>query len=77
MVSSTHSLEEAQGTRDEVQSSTGEPAGVLYSNDFEDLRPGYYVVFSGVFDTKGDAQAQAARLDDDYPGTYARRLVPA
>jgi hypothetical protein len=53
----------------------GEPAGVLYSSDFPDLRPGYWVVFSGRFGDRADAIAQATRMRPDFPGAYARRLT--
>ena len=32
--------------------SDGQPAGVLFSSDYSGLRPGYWVVFSGVYDAR-------------------------
>jgi hypothetical protein len=57
-------------------SATGEPAGILFSSDFSSLRPGYYVVFSGVFSSRSQAAAQAAKLQSDFPGAYPRQVSP-
>ena len=35
--------------------------GVLYGSNFGSLRPGYWVVFSGVYATQSDAARSAAR----------------
>jgi hypothetical protein len=53
----------------------GEQAGVLLSDDFSDLRPGFWVLFSGLYSDRQDAIAQAASLRGEFPGAYARRLV--
>lgn len=53
----------------------GEQAGVLFSSDFPDLRPGYYVVFSGTYDSQSAAVAQATKLRGQFPGAYARRIT--
>ncbi|WP_217915726.1 SPOR domain-containing protein [Miltoncostaea marina] len=52
----------------------GDEAGVLWSSDFTGLRPGYWVVFSGVYDDRGAAVGQASRLRPEFPGAYARRI---
>jgi len=52
----------------------GEQAGVLPSDDFADLRPGYWVLFSGTYADRDAAIAQAASLRGEFPGAYARRL---
>jgi hypothetical protein len=75
VVSSIRSLSEATATKGRVQAS-GQPAGVLESSDFSTLRPGYYVVFSGVFDTQAEAAAQSRRLEGSFPGSYPRRIAP-
>jgi hypothetical protein len=69
------SLTEATATKARVQ-ATGQPAGVLQSSDFSTLRPGYYVVFSGVFSTRAQAAAQARQLASSFPGAYSRRVAP-
>jgi hypothetical protein len=75
VVSSVRSLSEATATKGRVQAS-GQPAGVLESSDFSTLRSGYYVVFSGVFDTQAEAAAQSRRLEGSFPGSYPRRIAP-
>jgi len=46
--------------------------GVLLSDDFASLRPGYRVVFSGVYGSVGAAQAAARAAARVYPEAYAR-----
>ncbi|MEW6583776.1 MAG: SPOR domain-containing protein, partial [Actinomycetota bacterium] len=74
ILSSVGDLGEAQGTAERVR-ATGEAAGILFSSDHAGLRPGYYVVFSGVFTTRDAAEAQARKLAADFPGAYVRRVV--
>jgi hypothetical protein len=56
-------------------SSSGQPAGVLFSSDYPPLRSGYWVVYSGVYDTQAAAAAQAGRLRARWPGAFARKIV--
>jgi hypothetical protein len=52
--------------------------GVLDSARFSSLHPGYYVVFSGVYDSLGDAQdAVSEAADAGYENAYARRITPS
>jgi hypothetical protein len=74
IVSSVGDLAEAQGTAERVRSNTGESAGILYSSDHAGLRPGYYVVYSGVFDTRAEAIRQAKKLASSFSGAYARQI---
>ncbi len=53
----------------------GESAGVLFSSDFPDLRPGYWVVFSGSYPSRSAAIAQATKLRPQFPGAYAREIT--
>ena len=51
--------------------------GVLDSSDFSSLRPGYWVTYSGVYDSEAEAgsalpRAQAA----GFPSAYPRRVAP-
>ena len=50
--------------------------GVIDSSEFSSLHPGYYVVFSGMYPTIGDAQddvSEAAKAG--YENAYARRVT--
>lgn len=74
ILSSVRDLAEAQATAERVR-GTGESAGILFSTDHAGLSPGYYVVYSGVFDTRAEAVTQADKLASDYPGANPRRIV--
>lgn len=74
ILSSVRSETDARAAKARVAGS-GQPAGVLFSSDFADLRPGYWVVFSGTYMDRGLAIAQATRLRSQFPGAYARRLT--
>ena len=51
--------------------------GVLDSAQYSSLHPGYYVVFSGIFETSADAQAAANRAHSrGYGAAYPRRITP-
>jgi len=52
---------------------TGIPAGVLQSDDYSSLNPGYWVVFAGEFDSTEEAQREAESYAGlGFPGGYAR-----
>jgi stage II sporulation protein D len=50
--------------------------GVLRSSDFSSLRPGYWVVFTGVYGSAGQAAAAARTASGRYPAAYARQVTP-
>jgi cell division septation protein DedD len=56
--------------------AAGTPVGVLHSDDFSSLRPGYWVVFSGRYATVEEAQAAASGLGAAAAGSYARLVKP-
>lgn len=74
ILSSVRVEADARAAADELQAQ-GTDAGVLVSDDHAGLRPGYYVVFSGVYDDRQSAIDQAARLAADFPGAYARQIT--
>jgi hypothetical protein len=50
--------------------------GVLDSSEFSSLHPGYFVVFSGTYDSLSEAQDAASRAaQKGYGNTYARRIT--
>ncbi len=49
--------------------------GVLVSDRFASLHPGYYVVFAGVYDSLEEAQTAATRAVARFPNAYAREIV--
>ncbi|MCW2920250.1 MAG: hypothetical protein JWL76_124 [Thermoleophilia bacterium] len=60
----------------DVQEDGFDDSGVLFSTDFLSLCPGIHVVFSGVFDAKGqaDKRLDALAAKPDYAGMYVREI---
>jgi len=50
--------------------------GVLNSSRYASLHPGYYVVFTGVFDTEVEAASALQRAKAVFPASYQREIVP-
>ena len=48
----------------------GTPVGVLRSNDYPSLQSGFWIVFSGVYRSRGEAQRAAGRLNRGFPGAF-------
>ena len=49
--------------------------GVLNSSDFSSLNPGFYVTFTGIYDTKSQAQAALPNArSKGFPTAYAREV---
>ena len=48
------------------------PAGILHSSDYPDLNPGYWVVYSGIFDSREGASEHTRAIENLYPGSYPR-----
>jgi len=49
--------------------------GVLDSSDFSSLHSGYWVVFSGVFDSAQEADSGLDTAKGTYPAAYVRQIV--
>jgi len=49
---------------------------VLDSSRYASLHPGYYVVFTGVFDTEAEAASALQRARAVFPAAYQREIVP-
>jgi hypothetical protein len=51
--------------------------GVLRSDEYSSLHPGYLVVFSGIYDSRAQAEQGASQARNrGYDGAYAREIVP-
>lgn len=55
---------------------SGTDVGVLDSDDFKSLNGGFFVVFSGQFDSRAAAEDALGSLSGDTPGAYVRRVTP-
>lgn len=54
----------------------GIEAGVLYSTGYRSLNPGYWAVFSGLFDTEAQARSHMDWLiNNGYPYAYFRQVT--
>ncbi len=73
VLASARNRGEAEGVRDRADQA-GEDAGILVSADHSELKPGFFVVFSGLFSDRQTAIAHAAELKGDFAGAYARRI---
>ena len=73
IVSSVRDETEARDTADRLAGG-GEESGVLFSSDYPDLRPGYWVVYSGEFPSRDGAAAHARSLAGSFPGAYPRYI---
>ena len=59
-------------------SSAGLPAGLLRSNDYSSLRPGYWVAYAGEFEARPEAARRAqSYAAQGFPDAYPRRIEPA
>jgi hypothetical protein len=50
--------------------------GVINSSRFASLHPGYYVVFTGVFETQTEAVSALQRARAVFPSAYVREIIP-
>jgi hypothetical protein len=50
--------------------------GVLDSSNYASLHPGYYVVFTGIYDTEAEASSALQRAKAVFPTAYQREIVP-
>lgn len=66
----------AQQRAADVQEDGFDDSGVLLSTSFPSLCPGFYVVFSGVFDNRAKAETRRSQLAalPDYAGLYVREV---
>ena len=64
---------EAEARR--AQSQGLPQVGVLDSSDYSSMVAGYYVVFSGVYDTKAQAQSGLQNARSKYPLAYVRQVA--
>jgi hypothetical protein len=55
--------------------ATGLPeVGVIDAGEFSSLHPGYYVVFSGIYNDQRDALDGIGRVQRLYPAAYIRQI---
>jgi hypothetical protein len=60
----------------EARSAGLRRVGVLDSSRYASLHPGYYVLFTGIFDTEPEAASALQRARAVFPAAYQREIVP-
>jgi hypothetical protein len=75
ILKSASSKADADKRAKELQAQ-GKSVGVLNSSDYSSLRKGYWVVFSGQYEKKEDAQSAANGFKSTVPEAYARFVKP-
>jgi septal ring-binding cell division protein DamX len=56
--------------------AAGHAVGILESDDFSSLNGGYWVVFSGEYTSKSEAQDALDGLKSDYSDAYVKAITP-
>jgi cell division septation protein DedD len=54
----------------------GHTVGILHSDDYSSLNPGYYVVFTQKYGSQSEAQSGRDGIKADYPDAYVRQVKP-
>ena len=76
ILASVASDSEARSIQTEA-TGKGLDAGVLFSSEYSSLRPGYWVVFSGIFQSTGEAAERADHAHElGYSDAYPRFVSP-
>ncbi len=65
---------DAEDMIDTIQSNGGS-AGLIVSDNYTSLNPGYYVVFRGVYDSKAAATAALPTVKKSYASAYVREVT--
>ncbi|HEX6780842.1 MAG TPA: hypothetical protein VF125_02295 [Solirubrobacterales bacterium] len=68
----TRGLAEAAVEKAKRVPSRGLNIGILHSDDYVSLRPGFWVAFAGQYDSVDEAQQAAERYRGQFPSTYQR-----
>jgi septal ring-binding cell division protein DamX len=56
--------------------ANGTQVGILHSDDFSSLNSGYWVVFSGQYDSRDAAEDALGGLKGESPSAYVRKVTP-
>jgi hypothetical protein len=74
IIESATTQAKAQSVASAAQAA-GETVGILKSDDFSSLNAGYWVVFTGHYATKSEAQSNLAAARAKHPDAYVRHIV--
>lgn len=71
----TAGLDAARARAREALAARLPQPGVLDSSRFTTLHPGYYVVFTGIYDSQAEATSALQRARAAYPAAYTRQIA--
>ena len=74
-VPTSNGRSQAEAAADKARTNGLSQVGVLNSSDFSSLNPGYYVTFTGIYDTESQADAALANArSKGFPTAYVREV---
>jgi hypothetical protein len=73
IIESNRTQEGAEEVAQQAQDA-GQTVGILESDQYSSLNGGYWVVFSGTYTSKSDAEADLDSIQDSYPDAYVRQI---
>jgi septal ring-binding cell division protein DamX len=76
IIESASSQSGAEKVAQEAQDA-GDTVGILKSDEFSSLNAGYWVVFSGEYATKSEAEDALDSLKSSYSDAYVRKVTPS
>jgi hypothetical protein len=68
--------EAADAKADDARNGGLRRVGVINSSRYASLHPGYYVVFTGIFDTQTEAVSALQRAKAVFRSAYVREIIP-
>ena len=76
IIESASSQSGAEKVAQEAQDA-GETVGILKSDEFSSLNAGYWVVFSGEYSSKSEAEDALDSIKSSYSDAYVRKITPS
>ena len=74
-VPTSNGRSQAESAADKARTNGLSQVGILNSSDFSSLNPGYYVTFTGIYDTESQANAALPNArSKGFPTAYAREV---
>ena len=74
-VPTSNGRSQAEAAADKARTNGLSQVGILNSSDFSSLNPGYYVTFTGIYDTESQANAALPNArSKGFPTAYAREV---
>jgi hypothetical protein len=75
IIESAKTLSKAERVATSAQGK-GHTVGILHSDDYSSLNPGYYVVFTEKYSSESAAESGLHDIKSDYPDAYVRHVTP-